>query len=300
MMRHSTTVILGLVPFFAMASCESAQAWGVVGHTTIGILAEQQLTPTARRAVESLLALEDHQHLSEVAVWADEWRATHPETGPWHYLDIPISETHYDPTRDCPKDECIIPKINEFVAILQDATKPAQDRLIALKYVVHFVGDIHQPLHAGENHDKGGNGISVKYDGQIASGAGKYKLTLHGVWDTTFIDRKAHFTEGPGMTQESLGTASEDLAKTLRTAIRQDPQWTATGLDPVLWAVESHDLARDVAYAGIVGPGAASPDPNDVIALDQAYADRAWPVIERQLVKAGARLANTLNKALTR
>ncbi len=298
MMRNLTSVLLGLVPFFTMGISESAQAWGVVGHTTIGILAEQQLTPMARQAVESLLALEEHHHLSEVAVWADEWRATHPETGPWHYLDIPIAETRYDPARDCPKDECIIPKIKEFVAILQDKAKPAQDRLIALKYIVHFIGDIHQPLHAGENHDKGGNGISVKYDGQIASAAGKYKLTLHGVWDTTFIDRHAHFVEGPGMTRDTLDAAAGELAKSLGSAIGKDPHWTITGLDPVLWAVESHDLARDVAYAGIVAPGADSPDPNDVIALDQAYADRAWPVIERQLAKAGARLADTLNKAL--
>ena len=116
---------------------------------------------------------------------ADQIRMQRPETAPWHYVNIPIhpapdEPSDYDATRDCPNDACVVAKIEQFERVLADRQVSQRQRLEALKYLVHFVGDVHQPLHTSNDHDRGGNEVPVTFMGR--------QTNLHAVWDTGIIE----------------------------------------------------------------------------------------------------------------
>jgi hypothetical protein len=234
------------------------QAWGREGHQVIAAVAQERLTPATKAAVYDLL----HTSMISVATWGDDIRNQRPETARWHYVDIPLSAQHYDPTRDCQdvpgQGDCIIAAIDRFVAVLRDPSRPTDERVEALKYVIHFVGDVHCPAHAEDDHDRGGNGVRLTFFGQATN--------LHSVWDSRLI-RQA------GFNTTSLTEAVEKLK------IDVKPGGTL-----VEWAEESHDVARDVAYK----------IPQDHV-LDQDYLDAAMPALELQLLRGGVRLAGLLN-----
>ena len=142
-----TTLILSL-------TCQVAFGWGFLGHQTVAIIAEQNLSPAAKQEVDRLLALESGQTLSSISIWADEHRSR--STGSWHYVNFPRNTCEYEELRDCPNGNCVVAVIKKQLQILELNTSD-ENRLKALKYLVHFVGDIHQPLHAGYKDDKGGN-----------------------------------------------------------------------------------------------------------------------------------------------
>jgi hypothetical protein len=134
-----------------VASNGSALAWGYEGHPIIAEIAEQFLEPEPAHRVRDLLAIENRTTLAEVSTWADEIRPQHPETRRWHFVNIPIYPTAgepsaYDAARDRPQHECVVAKIEDFERVLADPQASERQRLGALKYVVHFIGDIHQPL----------------------------------------------------------------------------------------------------------------------------------------------------------
>ena len=281
----------------AMAASSTAEAWGVVGHAVIADLAEARLKPAALTQVYNLLALDLHGHLDEVASWADEYRGTHPETGPWHYVDIQIGDKSYEPARDCANQDCVIARTDEFIHVLADRSRPPEERLQALKYVVHFVGDLHQPLHSGENHDQGANKIPVDFMGQTLA-YGKYKMNLHSVWDTAIIERRLTVREGPNAHAADLLRGAARIADSLRAEIRpQDAKrWLARPFSMAAWALDAHDLARDYAYRGIAKVG--EPSPTETVMLGADYDTMAWSVVQLQLERAGVRLAEVLNRAL--
>jgi hypothetical protein len=128
-------VVLGVDP---------ARAWGPEGHAIVAEIAEARLTETARAQVAQILSPEGHQHLDQVASWADDYWQSHPETGSWHFVDIPLSAQGYDANRDCPGGNCVAEQIQRWAAVLGDASALPADRLTGVKYVVHLVGDIHQ------------------------------------------------------------------------------------------------------------------------------------------------------------
>jgi hypothetical protein len=134
--------------------CCLAHAWGVEGHQVIATLAEQQLTAAARQEVARLLALEPGETLASVSTWADEHR--NPQTAAWHYVNFPRGDCHYVAARDCPDGSCVVEALNRQIEVLGSSASD-EVRLKALKYVVHFVGDVHQPLHAGYKDDRGGS-----------------------------------------------------------------------------------------------------------------------------------------------
>lgn len=176
------TVLLALPPL--------AHAWGSAGHHVVAQLAEAQLTPKARTEVNRLLALEPGSTLASISTWADEHK--NPSTAAWHYVNLPRGSCTYVAERDCPGGQCVVAAIERQAAILaSDATDGK--RLTALKYLVHLVGDIYQPLHAGYGDDRGGN----KYQLQ-AFGRGS---NLHSLWDSGLIDQ--------------LGMRPEELTKGL-------------------------------------------------------------------------------------
>jgi hypothetical protein len=156
-------------------------AWGGEGHQIIALIAEDHLTPNANAAIADLL---DGAHISdaEVASWADQIRREQRSTADWHYVDIPYDARAFDRQRDGRRGENVIDKLTEQAAILADKSQPKEKRAEALKWVVHLVGDIHQPLHCADRHgDKGGNKRLVFFLER------RQAVTLHAVWDTWII-----------------------------------------------------------------------------------------------------------------
>ena len=138
-------------------------AWGGLGHRLIARLAERHLNPKAKAAVPALL--EPGESLADYSTWADEHRRELPKTAPWHYVDVPLDEPRYDDrfAGDDPAKGYIVPKIRELKATLKDPSKSVEERRFALRFLVHLVEDLHMPLHVGENHDKGGNNLQVRF-----------------------------------------------------------------------------------------------------------------------------------------
>ena len=147
-----------------------AMAWGKTGHRLIARLAEAQLTPQAQRQVQALLAGEDATDLASIASWADDLRKHDPQLGKrsasWHYVNLADHECNYEFARDCPGGNCLVEAIRQQTGILADTSKPHDERVQALKFVVHFVGDAHQPLHSGFAYDRGGNDFQVNFRGK--------------------------------------------------------------------------------------------------------------------------------------
>lgn len=275
---------------------QSGRAWGIAGHAMIADIAEWHLTPAALSEVHRLLGEEGWEHLDQVSSWADEIRPQRKEANPWHYVDIPLTEHSYDPARDCPKGDCAIDAINRYRVILSDKSKSTAERREALKFLVHFVGDIQQPLHGTENAgDHGGNKVLVNYFGQTQSG--KYPLNLHWVWDTSIIEHHLGVKEG-GLNDDNaqLRQAATLLAAKLNDSIGKQEASLPQDLDPVTWAMESHDLAAQYVYPGVVAPGAQAPD--TPVAIGEDYDRRAWPVVQRRIKQGGLRLAALLNQCL--
>jgi nuclease S1 len=242
--------------FMSLATVSVAHAWGTEGHQVVALIAQSQLTPKAKAEVGRLLAQEPGETLASVSTWADEHR--NPSTASWHYVNFPRGDCVYDEQRDCPDGYCVVGAIKRQLQVLA-SNAPDDKRLTALKYVVHFVADVHQPLHAGFMDDRGGN----KYQLQ----AFMRGSNLHAVWDSGLI--------------KNLSDDAESMATRL-----QGPRlaFPVTDLDPVTAAQES---CRIVSMPGFY--------PDRLVG--QYYIDRFTPVAERRLAIAGGRLAGVLNGA---
>jgi hypothetical protein len=252
-----------------MVAPARAHAWGRDGHQVVAIIAEHHLTPAARAQVLELLHADGATHLAEVASWADDYRNQHRETGPWHFVDIELGDQRYDQARDCPKGECVVAKLSEFAKVLADPAASQADRIMALKFVVHFAGDLHQPLHCADHHDKGGNTVQVLYRGNT--------VNLHHVWDTELVEAAG-------------GNDPAKLAADLDAGLPPPVSDELAHRAPADWASEAHATAVKVAY------GALPNNPAEDLA--GAYTDAAVPVVKVHLEEAGFRLARVLNEAL--
>lgn len=249
-----------------------AYAWGGDGHQIICLIAEDHLTPKASAAIHDLLGRDVNISDAQIANWADQIRDDRKETGPWHYVDIPIDARGFDEKRDGDNGNNVIDKTEEFEKVLANKSAPKAQRAEALKFVVHFIGDAHQPLHCAErNNDKGGNTRLVFFLDQ------KKAVNLHQCWDTLII-------------LQQKGTMKiADFADGLNSRITKSEitRWSAGA--PLDWANESHLVAREKVYAGVPAEGRPPK-------IDQRYVDRSEQVIDEQLEKAGIRLAWTLNR----
>jgi hypothetical protein len=175
-----------LISLFLLIVPANSFGWGSDGHKIVASIAEARLTPAAKAQVDALL---DGAHLADVASWADEVRRDRPATSRWHYVDIPYDAYNYDAARDCQltdHGDCVIAEIARAEKVLSDTSQTKNDRTEALKFLVHFVGDMHQPLHSIERKDPatghgdaGGNTVRVTFFGQPAN--------LHGVWDSGIV-----------------------------------------------------------------------------------------------------------------
>ena len=271
-MRRSVCLIV--TSLCLLVGSPSLQAWGEKGHRIVALGAQDKLTPTANAAIASLLSVEIDTRVhsfEDGAVWPDLIKFARPETKPWHFVDIQKALTNYNPTRDCMDagpTNCIIPRIESFTTILKDKTKPLADRLEALKFIEHLVGDLHQPLHCSDNMDRGGNNVMVKWFGKSTN--------LHSVWDSSIIDKA-------GLTPDVFANDLLDNISNM-TAAKVASIQSGTITD---WALESHTLARTHAYKIT----------NNRL-LGQAYYNANADTVDSQLTKAGLRLAKILNDAL--
>ena len=172
----SKVAMLAALAALSLAFSSKAYAWGTEGHQVIATIADKQLTPAARAEVTRLLSMEPGSTLSSVSTWADEHRS--PQTAAWHYVNFPRGDCTYVAERDCPDGRCVVAAIDRQVKVLGSSV-PDEQRLNALKYIVHFVGDVHQPLHAGYQEDRGGNQYQLQ--------AFMRGSNLHAVWDMGLI-----------------------------------------------------------------------------------------------------------------
>ena len=239
-----------------------AFAWGPEGHRLIARIAQETLTRAAADRVQATLA--PGETIAAMASWADEVRKTRKETETWHFIDIPIDSSGLNMQRDCPAQGCVISKIADFRARWKDDTLPLAERREALLFLVHFVGDMHQPLHCANDHDRGGNDVTVEFEGK--------SMNLHHLWDSALLGRMPP--------EEQLYTA---LFAAIASAGETD--WARGTVES--WAGESFASARQVVYGNL-------PENRR---LGDAYERAADPIVQRQLEKAAVRLAAILNEA---
>ena len=268
---------------------QTALAWGPQGHRTIGAIADRLLTPAAHAAVLEILADDRDKFgqpsgrttLESVSDWADEVRGTAADRPAWHYDDVPICGAG-DKARYCPDGQCNSRQLERLIGVLSDRHASVRDRNEALKWIVHLLGDIHQPLHAADNGDLGGNRVEVALAGVHTRG----HESLHRAWDNDLVQLALHARnrQQPPPEIEALAAEAANLG-------REVGQGT-----PDSWARESNNLARNVAYRY---PGfACNRVPPVIVVLDSAYLDDAELVVRERLLLAGARLATLLNSTL--
>jgi len=278
---------------FAVAAAGPAAAWGDLGHEVTALIAYQHLTAKAKIALDALLASDTDAltppDFASRATWADRYRSTHPETAAWHYANIEIDSR--DVSAACfgfpvltsaqsasagPAQDCVIDKIDEFAAELGSAQTPAAERLLALKFLIHFVGDLHQPLHSSDHQDRGGNCIGLSPpspDGQ--------ETNLHAYWDVGTVDAQ--------------GASAAVIAAKLNAAISKTQVKSWAKGTTRSWALQAFALGKRDAYHLPTLPTCASPGK---VALTAAYEKAAITDAKLQLRRAGIRMALLLNKAL--
>ncbi len=257
-------IALSIAANILLLPCETF-AWGKIGHRVAARIAEDNLTPHARTAIESLLG--SGVRLSDVANWADEQQEV-TGTGTWHYVNVPISESRYD-RRYCPAQGCVVSKVEDFRRLLQDPGAGKAQKQMALRFLVHFIADLHQPLHVGDDNDKGGNLLQVQFFGQGTN--------LHRLWDSQIMERHTQ-NENVWMWDVSFMANPKNRS-----------EWSKGS--PEDWATESLILAKSAhrlpgSLAWITSGTRISPE----------YCRIALPVIQKQLAKAGIRTAWILNQ----
>lgn len=264
MIRALLIALLLLLPFDALA-------WGPLGHRLVALLALDELDPAVRRDIDALLAGEPDPSLPGIANWADELRANDPDLGKksakWHYVNIAEHDCVYQPERDCPGDACVVAAIRDQTAILADRSLPRAQRLQALKFVVHFIGDVHQPLHAGYARDKGGNDVQINLNGRGSN--------LHQLWDSGMLNA-ADLDENAWLQRLRALPLAVSVAK------------PALPPDAAGWAEAS---CRIALQPGLY-PAKAT--------IDENYVQTWRPEAEAQLRRGGSHLAAVLNAALKR
>jgi hypothetical protein len=255
-----------LAIFLALAPLNEALSWGSAGHSIIAEIAQRRLHPHVLRQIRNLL--DGNASLASIAGGADHLVLLRPNTANWHFVNIPYDATSYDATRDCretPAGDCVINAIQRARATLADRSAPKPRRAEALMFLVHLVGDAHQPLHTVDRDDAGGNRTMVTFFDR--------PISLHMLWDVAIIEKQTF----------DWGEYVQRLETTWFPG--KDVRSLARG-EPADWAWDAHTAAVNVGYAL----------PEDM-KLGDDYTRAARTAVDRQLALAGIRLARLLNEA---
>ena len=304
--------------------CQQVQAWGCEGHRIVALIALAHLTPDVARQVDDLLRQNpvdpavkrfcgpSAEPMADASTWADDIRDAQPLTFPYHFIDIPLGARQglFNVEKVCPAASgCLLTALVLYTRAVKEEHDPAR-RADALRFLIHFVGDAHQPLHDADDGDRGGNCIPVTYLSREPrrknykdTFTGDYSPNLHSVWDTSIIRSML----------ESKAMMPKDFAGYLDSRNgRRSAKWIKA--TPIEWVWEGHALAEKVAYGDLpVKPPLEDvqkmPDclaNNNVSArrlelheeIKAPYEAKAEVVVQEQLEKAGVRLAALLNNSL--
>jgi len=315
-----------IIPFFLFLAAviflfapSSVWAWGCEGHQVVALIAERNLTPHALAMVMQILrdgpidpSLSRYckeggtDPMADASTWPDDIRTLRPETPPWHYIDIPRGTSYQDIAKFCqPPESCVTQAITDQLAILRSQNIDPQKKADALRFLIHFVGDLHQPLHATTNNDQGGNCVPVAFFDALPQPRNpqteSYAPNLHGVWDTNILERA---TKG-----KTVDQVAADLEESYRNKI---VRWQKAPANIDAWAWESFKLAQKQVYGKLpVRVPVESPQPitscaddnhisSRMLKLDERlgepYERMAVPIVTQRLAQAGARLALLLNQ----
>jgi nuclease S1 len=273
----------------------AAWGWGDDGHKIVAVIAADNLTPAAASHVASILGVPANKRAIATAMEAAsirpdwEFRDEDPLTKPWHFIDICLQDRRADVAARCPGGNCVTGKIDEYSKRLKDGNYDRWGAKSDLAFLIHFVGDIHQPLHAANDADRGGNCVPVDSHSR--------ETNLHAVWDTTVV-RGFEYSVDSGRPE----TTAHKLERTY-AAEKDGDSWIAA--DDIAW--ESNQLARSDIYNALQIPvEPCQPTANlcinpvgHPVALDSTYLDHAEALAGHQLAKAGFRLASLLNEICT-
>jgi nuclease S1 len=263
--RRGALTVAFLSTFLVLHSLTLTPAfsWFDKGHRIVGLIAQVNLTPETRREIEKILP--GGMNLGDAAIWPDHEGRSIRDFDPLHYVSIPDSAAGYDQARDCPEKNCMVEALKWFLSVVADKNAPIMMRRLALQYVAHLVGDMHQPLHAGRAKDSGGTGIPVSYKGT--------KTNLHFFWDTDLVEME------PG--------SAEEVARRLTANLTEEERRKWQSGDATQWTNESLMLARSHAYRT-----------GSSVEISDDYVEKVRPIVCTRLAQAGIRLAWLLNRAL--
>ncbi|WP_426043139.1 S1/P1 nuclease, partial [Brevundimonas sp. TWP2-3-4b1] len=251
-------------------------------------LTADNLTPSGKTLVDRLIAVSPGQEASErcpvtsfedASVWADCVRgqgvASFNYMAPLHYVNVPICEPT-PPVIECADNACVTAGIDWAERVLSDRSASDLTRLLALEQLTHFIEDLHQPLHVGENGDRGGNGVT------IATIEGGRARNLHALWDGDVVTA-------------ALGANNEEFPAVRALMAQNASAWSGQTISD--WAIESYMISRTVAYPSLASPPACGATDADGGQITQAYVEAAKPIVRQQIARAAVRLANAINRA---
>ena len=305
--------------FIFLLSPVRSWAWGCEGHQAVAMIAEKHMSTHALEMANQMLRNEPIDPtlsrfctgagpdlMADSSTWPDDLRKVRPETAPWHFIDIPRDASRSALADSCPAATgCVTSALVQQIGLLRSDSTDPKLRADALRFVIHFVGDLHQPLHCVSNNDEGGNCVPVNFFGSAPVEKNpqfeSYSPNLHAIWDYAIIGRI-----------KGEETVEQWAASVDRQFSAQDSAWERAGINVNDWAWETHELADTVAYAKLPAAIPVEPpvpikscaDDNHVstrmLKLDehisQPYVDAVAPTIDEQIAKAGVRLAMILNE----
>lgn len=261
-----------------------ASAWWDYGHETVARIALDEASPATRAEVRRLLrqgALLDTPAcpvatIGQASVWADCIRRgdRFSYTAPWHYQNVDVCRP-FDMDSACANGNCVSAQVERNLRLLKDRALPRRERLQALLFLIHFVGDLHQPLHAGDRGDLGGNRFRAYYS--------RIRSNLHAIWDGLLAERS--ISTPPGEARGLLSALGRDERSAMAQGSVED------------WARESWEVSRRFAYGGVLADPCADV-PAEPPVITQAQIRELIPVVRTQVTRGGLRLARLLDEAL--
>jgi hypothetical protein len=281
MAKHMKRILLAFLILCVPMS--PALAWWEYGHQTVAKIAQANMSAQARANMQRLLRSAPNigtpkcalRTIEDVSIWADCIKGDNLRwgyTNSWHYQNVDICKP-FDLKSACAGGNCVSAQIDRNFALLKDKSLPAHVRLEALAFLVHFVGDLHQPLHADDRSDRGGNDVKTNYG--IMPG-----YNLHSVWDGLIADRA--LSAQPALFRRYSAAEKADLA-------------SGTTAD---WSRESWDISRNIAYPRALDGDACGERPKAAVTIDEADVAASREALRRQVERGGLRLARLLDEAL--
>ncbi|MDA1028377.1 MAG: S1/P1 nuclease [Bacteroidetes bacterium] len=271
--QHPTVVIQPDSPIQRLHSSSPENnlpvRWGRDGHKMVCMIAWWEMKSTTRSAISTLLTENDaYPRFMESCLWADDVRGKEERFDRWstsHYVNLPRGATSFDAERDCGEAFCVVEGIEESLQGLRNSSRTKVEHAEDLKFVSHFVGDIHQPMHAGYADDRGGNDTKITLFGKPSN--------MHGMWDYGLL--------------EHTGRPWLDYASILYFQISDDDRTAWASTNPAVWTEESFSIVTASAY------NLAGTD------VGQAYYDQHIGILEKRIKQAGVRLADLLDTAFS-